>query len=108
MHSLVEDLSLLTTIPTNNINKFMDKAIWCICDCLDESKIGKEDITEIDIGIGILSICTENNSIQYRFVPCKKLENAIKSVIVNGKNPLIETAEDKLTKGMLNIHKSFI
>ncbi len=108
MHSLIEDLSVLTTIPLNNLNKLLDKALWCFCDCVDESRISKENITSIDIGIGVISICVEDNNIQYRFVPSKKLESAVKAVIVEGKNPLIETAEDKLTKGMLEIHKSFI
>ena len=108
MHSLVEDLSLLTTIPLNNMNKLVDKSIWCVCDCVDEPKINKEEITEIDIGIGVLSIYIENNNIQYKFTPCKRLETSVRSVITEGKNPLIEIAEDKLTKGMLEIHKSFI
>lgn len=108
MHSLLEDLSTLTTIPLNNLIKLTDKAIWCLCDCVDESKLNKENITNVDVGIGVISIFVENNAIQYKFTPSKKLETSIKTTVVEGKNPLIETAEDKLTKGMLEIHKSFI
>lgn len=108
MHSLVEDLSLLTTIPPINLDKLVNKSIWCICDCVEESKINNNNVTDIDIGMGTLSICVENNNVQYRFVPSKKLENSIKNTIINGHNPLIEEAEEKLTKKMLEIHKSFI
>ena len=108
MHSLLEDLSTLTTIPLNNLNRLVDKAIWCLCDCVDESKLNKENITSVDIGIGTIDIFVENNTIQYRFTPSRKLETSVRNTVVEGKNPLIETAEDKLTKGMLEIHKSFI
>ena len=108
MHSLIEDLSLLTTIPINSLNKLVNKSLWCICDCIDEATLSNQNIIDIDIGIGTISILLENDSVQYRFVPSKKLETSVKSTIVDGKNPLIEIAEDKLTKGMLEIHKSFI
>ncbi len=108
MHSLVEDVSVLTTIPVINISQLLDKAAYCICDSVEETKLKQENLTEIDTGLGILSIFVEDNNIQYRFVPSKKLENSIKSTIVDGKNPLIGIAEKALTQKILNAYKQYL
>ena len=108
MNSLIDELSTLTTIPVTSITNLADKSLWCICNCVEESKLGNNDLTEIDIGIGILSILVENNNIQYRFVPSKKLEAAVRDTIVNKKNPLTQAAESALTKRILEAYKSYI
>ena len=99
MHKLIDDLSALTTIPVINLSKLVDKATWCICDCVEESKLADEKVVNIDL---------DKESIQYRFVPSKKLETAIKDTIVSGKNPLVAQAEATLAQRIIDVYKSYI
>ena len=108
MHKLIDDLSALTTIPVINLSKLVDKATWCICDCVEESKLADEKVVNIDLDLGTLSICFDKESIQYRFVPSKKLETAIKDTIVSGKNPLVAQAEATLAQRIIDVYKSYI
>lgn len=109
MYSLTEDLSLLTTIPVPNINKLLGtKSIYCICSDVEETALQNKQITEIDIGIGTLTIFVDDESIQYRFTPSKKLENSIKKTIINKHNPLVEKAEQTLTQRIVNTYKDYI
>ena len=109
MYSLIEDLSLLTTIPIPNITKLLGtKSIYCICSDVEETSLENKQITEIDIGIGILTIFVNDDSIQYRFTPSKKLENSVKKTVLNKHNPLIEKAEQTLTQRVVNAYKDYI
>ena len=108
MQSLIEDISTLTTIPTANLNQLVKKANFCICNDVAESKLQGEDLTEVDIGIGRLHIFVEDNNIKYKFVPSKYLENNIKKTILDGKNPLIEEAEQALVTRIVDTYKNYI
>lgn len=108
MQPLVDDISTLTTIPTTVLQQLVNKAIFCICNDVEENKLKNENLTEIDIGLGTLVISVEDNSIQYKLIPCKKLEAAIKNTIINGKNPLVDTIEKTLTQKILNAYKQYL
>ena len=56
MKKLVDDIAALTTVSTNALVHLQDKLTLCIGHCVYESKLEKESLTEIDIGIGILYI----------------------------------------------------
>lgn len=104
-NNLIKDLNILTTIPTASLDKLEDKVIWLICDNLTESIIKKEKIAEIDIAIGKLIIKIDEENIKYKFIPYKKLEENIKSVVVNGKNPLEIVIEENLSTKFINTYK---
>ena len=82
MQSLIEDLSVLTTIPTINLNQLAKKSNFCICNFVAESKLQNESLTSIDIGIGELQIFVENDNIKYKFIPSKALEKGVKSAVL--------------------------
>ena len=44
MHSLIEDVSALTTIPVISISQLVDKALYCICDSVEETKLKRENL----------------------------------------------------------------
>ena len=69
MYNVSEDLSTITTIPKNSIDKLFEKEEWCICQNIEEQLGNKDVLTEIHIGIGYLSILLEDNTIKYKFVP---------------------------------------
>lgn len=107
MYSLINDLSTLTTIPIVSLNDLVKNSIYCICDSLEDAKLGDEEVTEIDIGIGTLIIKLKDNKIQYRFTPSKQLESNITSTIIEGKNTLVATAEESLVDRIINTYKDF-
>lgn len=108
MYSLIDDVATITTIPVASLQKLANKASFCICNCIEETKLNNESLTEINIGIGILSINVVNNSIEYRFTPNKKFEEAIRTTIIDGKNPLVEVAESVLIDKILHVYKDLI
>lgn len=108
MYNLNEDLSALTTIPTSALNKLTDKAAICICNCVEESVLKEEKLTEINIGIGTLQLLLEGNDLKYRFIPSKNLEAELKATIVDKKNPLTVSVEEALVRKILVTYKNYM
>lgn len=108
MYSLIEDLAILTTIPISSLQKLVSKSIYCICNCVEENKLKNENLTEINLGIGCLYINVVNNNVEYKFVPNKKLEEAIRNTLVEGKNPLTDRLEESLVNKILHVYKNLI
>ena len=68
MNNLIKDLSILTTIPEDTLTKLVDKCNWCICEYVNELQIDtkrEDNIVEIDLGIGKLSILISDNQLKY-------------------------------------------
>lgn len=108
MTDIIEDLSKITTISTNNLNKLIDKSMWCICDYIEELITSKNNVLEINIGIGTLIISILDNQIKYKFIPNAKLENSIRETIINEYNPLKLTIEKTLVNKITNTYKDLI
>ena len=106
--SLIDDLSTLTTIPTTNLNQLTKKANYCICNCIEESSLNNDNITDIDIGIGKLSIYVENNNILYRFTPTKSLEDNIKKTVIEKHNSMTCAVESALVNKIMCTYKDYI
>ena len=108
MNNIVEDISTLTTIKEEYLNSLVAKSEWCICSYVENSILNKESITKIDIGIGSLSILVEDNTIKYKFIPSEQLENAIRTTIINDKNPLKLKLEKVLVDKIINVYKELL
>lgn len=108
MYSLIEDIAKITTIPVTSLQKLANKANFCICNCVEETKLNSKSLTEINIGIGILSVNVVDNNIEYRFTPNKKFEESIRTTLIEGKNPLIELADDTLVSKLLHTYKDIL
>ena len=108
MYSLINDLSTLTTIPVSNLTELVKKSNFCICDDLEDSILAKKDSTDIDIGIGTLTIKVVNNNVKYRFTPSKQLESNVTSTIIDNKNPLTCEAENALVNRIMETYKDFL
>lgn len=91
MTNIINDISTLTTIPVKTWDKLVKKTNYCICDAVLENTLIDEDITAVDLGIGVLYIKRadlEGNIIKYRFEPSPALDKAIKDTIINKQNLL--------------------
>ncbi len=108
MNNIIEDISKLTTIPQNALDKLVNKAMWCIGDSFQEGILLGKEITEVNIGIGTLLISNLSEEIKYKFIPNEQLEQALISIALDKKNPLELTLEKKLTSKILNTYKDII
>lgn len=77
MNDLIQDLSILTTIGKYNLDQLISKSISVISHDVEESLRDYKDITSIDIGLGILHIQHKDNTIKYKFIPSKKLDDTV-------------------------------
>lgn len=106
--NLIKDLSKLTTIPIDSLCLLSNKAIWCICDEVEDTILNGETITTIDIGIGNILIKNEEDEVKYKFIPSKELENNIIDTTINKKNPLKIIIEKTLINKILNTYKDVL
>lgn len=104
--NLLNDISTLTTVPLSALYKLVDKASWCICNNVEETFLNSNNITEINIGtLGTLVIEVVEDTIEYRFIPNKKLDKYIIDTIVNKKNPLIDQLDNTLASRLIDTYK---
>lgn len=108
MVNMIENLSTLTTIPEKYLTKLFDKIYYVMSDAVVETALLNKEITEIDIGIGTLLISANKSEIKYKFVPNKKLEQTIKSAVINRRNILANTLESNIVDKITDTYKTFI
>ena len=97
MINLVKDVSDLTSIPEKIISKLVSTAIYAINDGLSE--LEDEDYLDVDLGLGVLSIKLEGDTLSYHFTPSEELTSTNKETILNGQNLLENKLERTLSKG---------
>lgn len=105
MINIIDDISKLTTIEVEDLNKLISKAIWCICNAVIESNMDNKSITALDVGLGKLLISNEDDVIKYKFIPSKKLEKYLVKSLTEGKNPLKLILEKTLCSRITNAYK---
>ena len=108
MNSIVNELSTITTIPMNSLQKLKEKEIYLICNSVEESILQGKTLTEVNIGIGNLIILIENGFITYKFAPASKLEKSLVSTIINKKNPLTNLFEESLANRVVKTYKDML
>lgn len=102
------DIAKLTGLSINCINSILTIEQDCICYAVQESLLSKKKYADIDIGIGLLTIYVEDDSIQYKFIPSHSLEEDILSTVNSGEAPMIHRLEDNLKNKILNAYKELL
>jgi hypothetical protein len=108
MNKIVDELETVTTIPSQALNKLIERTIYCICEDIDEAKLVDNISVDFDIGIGTLTISKINDSLKYRFVPSAKLNDNIAATIVDNKNPMTAAVEESLVNKITNVYKNLL
>lgn len=108
MTNIIEDVSKLTSISKDALNKLQEKSIWCICNAVYENQLINSILTEIDLGIGKLYISNEEEGVKYKFIPSSYLENMVNKTLDDNKNPLQLIVEKKLANRIVNTYKTII
>ena len=106
--NLLEDLSIITTIPVDTFNKLSDKSILCISDEFYESILDKNELTDINIGIGRLLIKVEDDQIKYKFIPSANLQAVLKSTYLEKNSALKKEVDTSLVKKLTQIYKDIL
>ena len=108
MINIATDLSTLTTIPKSAIIKLLNKESYIISEAVEEGLLSGNQIIEIDLEIGVLSILIDESQIKYKFIPSTKLEKAVKQTVKNRKNPLKDSLEKTLVNRITDIYKELL
>ena len=105
VYDIIKDTSVLTTIPDKVLRKLITKEIYCINDAVEETRLSEGKITDLNIGLGILSIGVLDDKVFYKFVPSKELEDSVKASILNERNLLEDALEAALVDKLTNTYK---
>lgn len=108
MRDVVQNLSTLTTISKDTLNQLIDKSMMCMFDAILESCMSNKEATELDIGIGILTILYSNNEIRYKFRPSAKFEEGVIRTIVRHDNTLDKTVDKELKERLVHTYKDLL
>lgn len=106
--NLKSDLSTLTTISESVFSRLDEKIEWCIIDAIESALLNNEDVVNINLGIGILTLVITDNSIKYKFKPSNRFEKNIINTIENGRNDLILNIENSLTSKLVDVYKTLL
>lgn len=105
MQNLLEDLSATSNIPLNLLQKLNQQSIWNICHGVEETILSGNNIATINIGIGTLYIGIIDDNIKYKFIPNTKLEDNLKTTILNNKCPLETKLEESFSNKIVKAYK---
>lgn len=108
MNNINEDISILTTIPKYALDRISLLSKYCVCHYLEDTKLKKEEVTSIDIGLGELLIKEEQDTIRYKFIPARSLEKAIIETLKTGESPLINEAENIFIDRIIHTYKDLL
>ena len=105
---LLKDVSYITNINDKIIDKLPNIAKLCICDYINELDIIDEDVLNVDIGIGIISMLIVDDEIQYSFSPSESLEKTMIKTIEDKESPLINKLEVNLERKINSTYKDIV
>ena len=108
MKNVIKDLSTLTTIPYSTLQSLFNKINSIIAYDVKESLLDKENICELDIGIGRLLILVDEEEVKYKFIPNNSLIENVNESIINKSPNLVAEVEESLCKKILHTYKDLI
>ena len=110
-NKIINDISILTNIPTYIIYNIFDITEKEIQREIYESIIlSEKDKVDIDLGIGNLLINVDKDveSLTYDFIPSKSLEKGVIKSLRNKENPIIDSIERNLKNKVLSLYKELV
>lgn len=105
MNNVLEEVSLLTTIPEKTVEKFMQKFIYCMCEDLKEDILSGKSISDLDIGIGRIMIKYDENGIKYKFIPSQLFESNVITTLTTKENVMENFLNEALIKKFMDAYK---
>lgn len=106
--NLISDLAILTTIPESNLKKLCNLSKDIISHDVLECIKNNEQICEVDIGIGNLLINLQEESLSFKFIPSKSLQDCLLETIQSKESSLTKNVEKILTDKIIFAYKNLI
>ena len=103
--NLLEDISNLSTVAITNLNKLTSLSEDVIGHAVLEAILNKDNMVEVDIGIGLLYILISEDEIKYKFIPSTKVQNSVELAVNKKKSKLIERVDEVLGRRIMNTYK---
>jgi len=105
IYNIDKDLSSVTGVPKNTLNKIFSKSASIISHNLLETLNKGENTLTIDIGIGTLSLNYFDDILKYKFEPSYRLEKILIDTVTSNKDYLMEEAEESIREKINNSYK---
>ena len=103
--SIINDVSLLTTLSTAFVEKVLSKYEDALLYEIYEQYQDGNEIIDIDIFIGRLLLKIENESVSYKFIPSTHFEKDIKVLLEKEQPSLIKKLEKAIDIRIKNTYK---
>lgn len=104
-NTMIEQLSKLTTIPNDSLERLKNIEIMCITNDFYETLKTSNKLTTTDVGIGTLNILYDNGAVKFKFVPSAKLEEEIIQTAKGKQSKLEKTLDKSLKDSLVNTYK---
>lgn len=108
MRNLYNDLATITNSNKDIFNKLVKNSNFLICNYLEDTTLNNENLCTIDIGIGILKIVIEEDTVRYSFIPSKELETEIINTLENNQSYLTSVISSKLTSQLNKLYDNLL
>lgn len=108
IRNLKNDLCALTGVSVESTDKVLTLCEDILCHCVIEDIKSKEQLTQIDIGIGTLYIRRDGDLIKYKFIPSEGFDNKVATAYRTGESPLIAKAAKSLRLKFDRAYKELI
>ena len=105
MRNILEDLSFLTGVSQTNLTFLTIHENNAIAHIVLEDILEGKEVTEIDIGIGVLKILHNDSEIKYKFIPSETLNNKVISTVKNKQSPVAKRVGDRLGERINKAYK---
>lgn len=105
---LSSDLSKLSNIPEDTIEKFLTLTSYCISNTVYESLLNNEQLTELDMGFGTLIVKHDLKDLKLKFIPNAGLEMDLNNVNSGGKPALYHKIEKAIIAKLNDLYKEII
>ena len=108
MRNLYNDLATVTNSNKDVFNKLVKNSNFLICNYLEDTTLNNENLCTIDIGIGVLKIVIEEDTVRYSFIPSKELETEIINTWENNQSYLTSVISSKLTSQLNKLYDNLL
>lgn len=106
-NDLLKDLSTLTCTKEYTFDYLKDLSISDICQCVLESKYDG-NVSEIDIGIGVLTISILDDELSFYFAPSDDLEKELLETLIKDNSKLRDKVESRISSKMIKLYKELV
>ena len=108
IRNLPNDVCTITGASQESCDKVLTLCEDIICHNVFESLADVEQLTQVDLGIGVLYIKRDEGLGKYKFIPSESLDHKVCSTIKNKASPLIVKANKSLKVKFNRAYKELI